>query len=863
MLGKGDGTFLPSVDYATPPSPFSIVKGDFNSDGKLDLATSNIQVDSVSILLGNGDGTFGAPVNYAAGGFPYELSTGDFNSDGKTDVVSAGNCCGLTILKGNGDGTFQKSLNFLGGGNFATVLDLNGDAKPDIVSAQSGNLVAVFINQTGPHNISGTVKDDNNAPLSDATVVLTGGTAVTIKTDATGSFAFNDLAAGQTYTVTPSKLNYTFAPQNQTFNNLTSNVVANFIGTLNHYSISGKVRDLAGIGMAGVTMTLSGSMTGTMTTGADGGYAFTNLAGGGFYTVTPSLAKFIFNPPSFTSTNLSNNRVVNFTGSVAVYTISGHVFNIDNGSNIDGFTIRLTGTDTLSAVTSFNGYSFAGLRVDGDYTVHASLPNRLFTNFNLLPPTSYSFTDLSSNVTANFSAKRLGFGTGDFNPRGIATGDLNGDGKLDVVVATATGSNIHVLLGNGDGTLKTQVEYLADPNPQDVVIADFDGDGKADVASANSSGIDISIFIGNGDGTLKPRVNYPIGAQLSNLCVSDFNNDGKIDLAALGSGNWLTILLGNGNGTFQSPINKNVATAVFSVLPGDLNGDGKSDLILLGFPGSLLVLIGRGDGTFDNPVSYPAANEVVKATMADLNSDGKLDVVVASRLPNVLTIFLGRGDGTFQTGTTTPFLTAPADLISHDFDGDGKLDLVVGGNGGGAAFLHGNGDGTFASAVFYQAGSGTGSLVAGDFNNDNKLDFALTSENSTEVNVLLNALPTPTILTEQGAANKAVALDSVTHLRGPFPILNTHNFSADQHTRVVLFTSNLGLSQPDPAILSVRANGILLTVESVGTVSKVQGLDASYIIVRLPDGLPPGNLPLTVTLNGVVSSNTPTLEISP
>lgn len=79
----------------------------------------------------------------------------------------------------------------------------------------------------------------------------------------------------------------------------------------------------------------------------------------------------------------------------------------------------------------------------------------------------------------------------------------------------------------------------------------------------------------------------------------------------------------------------------------------------------------------------------------------------------------------------------------------------------------------------------------------------------------------------------------------------------------MLFTSNLGLNQPDSAILSVRANGVLLTVEKVRTVPGVQGLDASYIIVRLPDGLPPGNLPLTVTLKGVVSGNSPTLEISP
>jgi len=179
--------------------------------------------------------------------------------------------------------------------------------------------------------------------------------------------------------------------------------------------------------------------------------------------------------------------------------------------------------------------------------------------------------------------------------------------------------------------------------------------------------------------------------------------------------------------------------------------------------------------------------------------------------------------------------------------------------------LSGNGDGTFSAAVIYQAGSFSESLVAGDFNNDNKLDFALTSGGSSEVNVLLNSAPvppSPTIFVEQGS-NKAAALDSVTQLRGPFSVLNTHNFSADSHTRVILFTSNLGLSQPNDAILSVRANGILLTVEKVGTVSGVPNLDASYIIVRLPDGLPSGSLPLTLTLNGVVSSNTPTLEISP
>jgi hypothetical protein len=121
----------------------------------------------------------------------------------------------------------------------------------------------------------------------------------------------------------------------------------------------------------------------------------------------------------------------------------------------------------------------------------------------------------------------------------------------------------------------------------------------------------------------------------------------------------------------------------------------------------------------------------------------------------------------------------------------------------------------------------------------------------------------PTILTEEGATSNAAAFDSVTFVRGPFTVLGLHNFSSDQHTRVILFTSNLGLTVPDPMQLTVQAGGTLLTVENVGTLTGVSGLDASYIVVRLPTGLATGNLPLTVTLHGVASSNNPTLGITP
>jgi Tol biopolymer transport system component/subtilisin family serine protease len=117
-------------------------------------------------------------------------------------------------------------------------------------------------------------------------------------------------------------------------------------------------------------------------------------------------------------------------------------------------------------------------------------------------------------------------------------------------------------------------------------------------------------------------------------------------------------------------------------------------------------------------------------------------------------------------------------------------------------------------------------------------------------------LITPVIFTEEGTNNVA-AVNSVTFIRGPFQILDTHNFSFDNHTRIMFFTSSLGLASPPipvPPILSVQINGIVLAVQNVGPITGVNGLTGSYVIIRLPDNLPSGNLSLTVTLRGKTSA---------
>jgi hypothetical protein len=168
LLGNGDGTFLPPVNYLAGTGPYSVVAADFNDDGNLDLAVADYAISgTVSILLGNGDGTFQSAKAFSTPQTATFVAVGDFNGDHKLDLVIIDYPM-VSVMLGNGDGTFQSPISFMPqqGLTALGVGDFNHDGKLDLaVGKQDGGLsqVQVFLG-----NGDGTFRAGANYPVGPA-----------------------------------------------------------------------------------------------------------------------------------------------------------------------------------------------------------------------------------------------------------------------------------------------------------------------------------------------------------------------------------------------------------------------------------------------------------------------------------------------------------------------------------------------------------------------------------------------------------------------------------------------------------------------------------------------------------------------
>jgi hypothetical protein len=373
-----------------------------------------------------------------------------------------------------------------------------------------------------------------------------------------------------------------------------------------------------------------------------------------------------------------------------------------------------------------------------------------------------------------------GVGSTVSTARGVAVGDLSGNGINDIAVGGVGGVNIFMGDGKGNFKLTSSVSGIADI--YQLFLVDLTGNGKLDLVgiySDDGAGSQIYVAMGNGNGTFQHPITWFEQYTIASMAVGDLNGEGLPDFVASTPGR-IAVFLNDGSGRlFNSPtfysFGNPATDVVGGVVVGDFNGNGHPDIAVGDITGnSVDVFPNNGDGRFENPTIYnnPVQGGTVDLVTGDFNNDGKLDLIAVYGGSTDIGLYIGNGNGTFQTpeliNTTieaTPVATTA--YLAADFDKDGSLDLAFTGGFDGQSGLYifpGNGDGTFGEPISLVNGGGY-TLTTGDFTGDGLPDLADVYDGSPGLlNIALNTTRYTTLSSFNVSAPTTVNVGQLIHV---------------------------------------------------------------------------------------------------
>src|SRR6266705_2491949 len=368
LLGNGDGTFQAPRTFPVGIHPAQVAVGDFNGDGKPDLVVSNVDSNTISVLLGNGDGTFQAAQSLPVGLNPWYFALGDFNSDGILDLAVADYGCSqechpspsntVLVLLGNGDGTFRPAPNLTVGNGPAgvAVADLNGDGKPDLVAPNYGsNSISVLLG-----NGDGTFQAAQNYLVDSAPVFVAVGD---LNGDGKPDLAVADL---HTFNISvlinnsggsPVVATPTFSPGGGTYTgSVTVTIRDATSGATNHYTTDGSTPTTS-------SAVYTGALTFTQTTTLNAMAAASSMTNSrvasATYTIQQQVATPTFSPGGGTYTGSVTVTISDATSEATIhYKIDGST--PTTSSPVYGGALTFTQTTTLKATAAASGMTNSG-----------------------------------------------------------------------------------------------------------------------------------------------------------------------------------------------------------------------------------------------------------------------------------------------------------------------------------------------------------------------------------------------------------------------------------------------------------------------------------------------------------------------
>jgi CSLREA domain-containing protein len=727
LLGNGDGTFQNQVTYAVGIGPKAIVAGNFDGNGRLDLAVSETDVETgageLSVLLNNGDGTFAPQVTYKLGVQAQGMVASDFTGDGHLDLAVTSAFGYVSVLLGNGDGTFRAPITAAVGGTLGAIVagDFIGDGRIDLAVAVSG--ADLNLPTSGVSLLLGE-GDGTFLPLSGPLGNAVGAAPNAIVAgDFTGHGEI-DLAitnqSGNSVSMLLGNGDGTFEPQ-----------VTYAVGTT---PVGFVAADLNGDGRLDLAVTNSGDNTVSVLLGKGDGTFEPQVT----YAVGP-------NPGDIVAGDFTGD------GRTDLVVSDGDGTQILLGNGDGTFKSARTiapGTGGSLVAADFTGDGRIDLAVAGggdNGTVSVLLGKGDGT---FAPPVTYAIGN---------------------NPLAILAGDWSGDGRIDLAVANLgqvliSPGSLSVLLGNGDGTFAPGVTYNLSENPTGIVAGDFTGDGHLDLAVTSqdyygAQGVfpiySTTMLLGNGDGTFAPQVtvtsqNHDWGTAIA---AADFIGDGHLDLAIVEfTSSTVSVLLGDGDGTFTDP-NQLATTRHATPLVPDLSGDGTADVLVVDSAGNILYRQGipGQPGSFLPPVTVNPSNP--SRDIAWLPNTSQGPVLASVDAQDDAISFYAYRDGSFvKLSGSLPTGQFPAQIIAADLNGDGLDDLVVRNAGDGTLTVylgsrfpsastgaaHTVDLPVFTAAFTLPVGLGVSDVQAVDTTDSGLLDLVVTNKLTGQLGILRN-----------------------------------------------------------------------------------------------------------------------------